>query len=374
MIRKGDLDILSCELDPTLEAIANAGVGKTKQTFALNMVTGWNAGAWIAVGALLATISWAHFSTFDTGVATFVFAAVFPIGLIGIIFMGGADLFTGDCSITPFAGMTKKTTWAGMLRNWTCALSGNFIGSVCFAWIIALSYLYGSGAAATKAIGIAAGKVAWGSSFFNWNYLGWALTYVFKGIVCNFLVNWAIWQAFKSNQNLMAKVVNIWFPIMAFVAVGSEHLIANMFFIPVGIFYGASVTWSQAFLINFAPVLVGNMLGGYIFIGLNYWFNTGAQQVDDDPNEPRNDIRGLKRMIKFLGPLFIGMGVLLGVFIIIPGLIALALEVGVVPGSGVITFLTLGNPMESIVIPLILIGYFIVMAMILRILLRKAKL
>ena len=115
--------------------------------------------------------------------------------------------------------------------------------------------------------GIAVAKVNWAS---YGNYFSWFGTYIFKGIVCNFLVNWAVWQAFKSNSNLMAKVFNIWFPIFAFVAVGSEHLIANMYFIPVGIFYGASVTWSQAFLVNFTPVIIGNVIGGFVFIGINY--------------------------------------------------------------------------------------------------------
>ncbi|NHI94242.1 MAG: formate/nitrite transporter family protein [Candidatus Lokiarchaeota archaeon] len=364
-------------LDPTVEAIANAGIGKCKQTFALNMVTGWNAGAWIAVGALLATITWGHFSTLNTNVATFMFAAVFPIGLIGIIFMGGADLFTGDCSITPFAGMTKKTTWSEVMRNWTCALSGNFIGSVCFAMIIALSLLYGTGVHAVKAVGIAEAKVNWGA-FGGYGF--YFMTYIFKGIVCNFLVNWAIWQAFKSNDNLMAKVVNIWFPIMAFVAVGSEHLIANMYFIPVGIFYGANVSWSQAFLVNFLPVLIGNVIGGYLFIGVNYWFNTGAKTIDDDPSAPRDDVKGIFRILEFLLPIIIMTTILAITLIAIPGLISLGIESltgWLFPWygtSGLISFLYLGNAVKAIILPIVLIVYFILAAIALRKIFRKVNL
>ena len=66
--------------------------------------------------------------------------------------------------------------------------------------------------------------------------------------------------------------MGVWFPIMAFVALGFEQCVANMFFIPVGIFYGANVTWGQFFVANLTPVTLGNIVGGAIFVGLIYWY------------------------------------------------------------------------------------------------------
>lgn len=359
-------------LDPTLDAIASSGLKKTKQSFAQNLLTGWNAGAWIALGSMLATIVATKVASDWAG---FMFAAVFPLGLIGIIIMGGADLFTGDCMITPMAEFTKKVKVNELYRNWFLALGGNLIGSICFAWIVSLSLIYGTGiesAAAAKAIGIAEGKIALVSQ----DFFGGFMTMVFKGIICNLLVNFAIWQAVKSNTNLMAKVFNIWFPIMAFVAVGSEHVIANMYFIPVGIFSGANVTWMQAFIFNFLPVLTGNMIGGYVFMGLNYWFSTGCNDIEETERIQHSDAARISKVLKQLLPLILGWILLIFVYILVPAGIAALLESSITAYAGYarISFMAtpmIGNLMTDFIIPLIIIFYVIGISIVMRIAFQK---
>jgi formate/nitrite transporter len=97
----------------------------------------------------------------------------------------------------------------------------------------------------------------------------WVL--LLRGIGCNWLVCLAIWLAIASDD-VTGKILGIWFPIMAFVALGFEHYIANMFFIPLGIYYGAQVSWYQFFVVNLIPVTLGNIIGGSFFVGVIYWF------------------------------------------------------------------------------------------------------
>jgi len=92
-----------------------------------------------------------------------------------------------------------------------------------------------------------------------------------KGIACNLLVNVAILLAF-SSKNMIGKFFGIWFPIMAFVASGFEHSVANMYFIPTGILLGANVTWGDFLYWNLLPVTIGNIIGGMVFIGCVYQF------------------------------------------------------------------------------------------------------
>lgn len=74
-----------------------------------------------------------------------------------------------------------------------------------------------------------------------------------------------------ASDDIIGKIFGIWFPIMAFVTIGFEHVVANMFFIPVGIFIGG-VTWSQFFINNMIPATLGNIVGGGIFVACLYWY------------------------------------------------------------------------------------------------------
>ncbi len=113
-------------------------------------------------------------------------------------------------------------------------------------------------------VGIAQAKVSQGF-----------LVLLLKGIGCNWLVCLAVWLA-VSSEDLTGKILGIWFPIMAFVAIGFEHSVANMYFIPAGIFYGAQVTWGQFLLNNLLPVTIGNVIGGAFFVGVVYWYLYGS--------------------------------------------------------------------------------------------------
>jgi formate/nitrite transporter len=93
-----------------------------------------------------------------------------------------------------------------------------------------------------------------------------------KAIGCNWLVCLAVWLA-NAADDVIGKIFGIWFPIMAFVTIGFEHSVANMFFIPLGMFLGAEgVNWSTIIINNLIPVTLGNIVGGAIFVACIYWF------------------------------------------------------------------------------------------------------
>ena len=112
---------------------------------------------------------------------------------------------------------------------------------------------------------------------------------VFLGIFANALVCLAVWLCIGA-RTATDKILAIIFPITAFVAAGFEHSVANMYFIPIGLFIKsfapaefwnqvgvtaadyANLTWSNFFLVNLLPVTIGNIIGGAIMVGLVYWF------------------------------------------------------------------------------------------------------
>jgi formate transporter len=236
--------------------ISKVGVSKCKLNFWNVVILGVLAGAFIAFGAQLATRMGALI-TFDSGISTLVMGSVFSVGLM-LVVIAGAELFTGN-NLMWMSVLAGEAKFSQMVSKWVIVFITNFIGSILIAWFMHASGLV-SGAIADKAIAIATAKV--GLDF-------WPA--IFRGIMCNWLVCLAVWLALASHD-VVGKIFGIFFPIMAFVASGFEHSIANMYFIPIGMFVDTtgSITWG-GFFSNMIPVTIGNIIGGAGFVATIYW-------------------------------------------------------------------------------------------------------
>lgn len=244
--------------------------GDPLQVFALAVL----AGAFIAFGAAFFTVV-----TYDTGhlaggLLRLLGGLVFCLGLI-LVVVAGAELFTGN-NLIVMAFVDGQVTLAQLLKNWMIVYLGNFIGAMGILLMIYFSghWQIADGAVGSKAIAIANSKVN----------LSW-LEAFFRGILCNVLVCLALWLCF-AGRTVVDKVLAILFPISAFVAMGFEHSVANMYFIPAGLLASQDSALLQSLLPisldnltvsgfvwnNLLPVTLGNMLGGGFFVGLVYWF------------------------------------------------------------------------------------------------------
>jgi len=201
------------------------GVNKVTMPILNIVILGILAGVYIAFGAALATlVGYDAASKVGTGIAQILAGSVFSVGLI-LVVIAGAELFTGN-NLMITSVLEKEYGPLRMVSHWGIVYAANFIGAVLLALIMYESGLWkmASNAIGTKAISIASAKVnlSFGEAFF-------------RGIGCNWLVCLAVWMAFSAKE-LAGKVLVIYFPIMAFVALGYEHCVANMYFIPMGLF------------------------------------------------------------------------------------------------------------------------------------------
>jgi formate/nitrite transporter len=250
-----------------------AGTYKAKLNFSNLLVRGFMAGLFIAVGAALATVCSTDIAT--PGIKQLILGSVFPVGLIAIV-LTGMSLFTGDTMLIPMAAMHKQVNWSRVFYVWVIVYVANFIGSVFWAYLMHVGPFLKldpqTGAQDLTAFGASAVKIA-EAKVLGYKAAGGIgiFSATMKGIACNLLVNIAILLAI-SSKNMVGKFFGIWFPIMAFVSSGFEHSVANMYFIPAGIFNGANVTWADFLVYNLAPVTVGNIIGGFLFIGVVYYY------------------------------------------------------------------------------------------------------
>lgn len=223
------------------------------------------AGAFIALGGLYFVIVKSDVSL-GFAAKQVLGGVTFSLGLI-LVIVAGAELFTGN-NLLAMAWADGKISTRELLRNWAIVCVGNFIGAAGMALLVFLSHHpeMNNGVIAQEYIRIASVKVA--MPFW---------TAFFRGVLCNILVCMAVWMAF-AGRSVIDKAVAIVFPISAFVAAGFEHSIANMFFIPLAMLLqkfdnsGVSsntITWA-GFFNNLVPVILGNIVGGSVLVGLVY--------------------------------------------------------------------------------------------------------
>ncbi len=240
------------------EEVVRTCKGKTTMRWDRLLVLGFLAGVYIAIGSQLAVTAAAGQTI--PGIQKLIFGAVFPVGLM-LVVIAGSELFTGNTMMPTIACLQKEAKWLGLLKNWAGSYIGNFAGAVFAAYFLAV------------ATGLFM-KEPWLSYITSIAQAKCNLTFLeafWRGVGCNWLVCLAVWMA-MSSEDIVGKIFAIQFPIMAFVAIGFEHCVANMFFIPAGIFANGAVSWGDFLWRNLLPVTLGNIVGGTIFVGLIYWW------------------------------------------------------------------------------------------------------
>ena len=248
--------------------------GKTELSLFRMILLGIFAGMFIACGASASSVAMHNIS--NVGLARLVAGTIFPVGLMMIVFVGG-ELFTGDCLMIMGCLHGKFSVWS-MIKVLLIVFLSNFIGSALIAGLVnASGQLHYSG----DLLGAFTIKVAMGKLNMSFG------TAFASAIMCNIFVCIAVLMA-AAAKDISGKVWAIFFPIMAFVVSGYEHCVANMYYIPAGIFASANnaylkaaetaygytasqlevLTWGSFLIKNLVPVTLGNIVGGMIFVGL----------------------------------------------------------------------------------------------------------
>lgn len=212
------------------------------------LLLGALAGAFIAFAGVAASIGGALGGKLAS-------ATIFPIGLT-MVLLAGSELFTGNCLfLMPL--LRRNITAGHMLRNWVAVYLGNLLGSVAVAFLVVQCGTLDGIAEAAVAAAVTKAALPFGVA-------------LLRGVLCNFLVCLAVWMAFCA-QSAGGKVVSLFGPIFLFVLCGFEHSVANMYYIPAGIFLAENgeVTWLSLWQ-NLLPVTLGNMVGGCGLGGILY--------------------------------------------------------------------------------------------------------
>lgn len=235
---------------------ANLSVGKT-------LMLAFLAGMFIGIAGIGAMI--ASCMVPNGSISKLINGCVFPGGL-AMVMLAGSELFTGDCLMV-ISVFEKRIKVMKMLKTWLLVWVGNFAGGLFISAMVVYGHTMSlfNGGLAQAAVNVAAAKC-------NITFADGLI----RGVMCNILVCIAVWIGF-AEDSAAGKVVAIFLPILVFVVSGYEHSVANMTYIPTGLFtameYGIEadgLNWFNFLIKNEIPVTIGNILGGGL-LGLLYW-------------------------------------------------------------------------------------------------------
>ncbi|MDR0513708.1 MAG: formate/nitrite transporter family protein [Coriobacteriaceae bacterium] len=243
------------------------------------LVLGFAAGMFIGFGAVISSVA-AH-ALGDAGMVRLVSGLLFPVGLCLVVILG-TELFTGNALMVT-AALDKRISWGALARNWALVYVGNLLGAVSLA---ALMAFFGHLDIGARALAVYTAKVAAAK-----DSLPWMNAFVL-GAFCNVLVCAAVYLG-SSAQDTAGKILGLYLPVMAFVVAGFEHCVANMYYIPAGIFANMNPAYSSliadaginvaalgfdAFITaNLIPVTLGNIVGGAA-VGLLLYSTHGTRK------------------------------------------------------------------------------------------------
>ncbi len=273
------------KIQQVVSAHIEKSMERVKMPFIKMALLGVLSGMSIAGGAAASNVVMHGIS--NVGLARLAGGAVFPVGLMIIVFLGG-ELFTGDCLMI-LGVLDRKIRSAAMLRVLALVYVANLVGSVLFALLVSTSgqYDYSNSLLGAYTVKVALTKagLSSGSGFVS-------------GILCNIFVCAAVMMT-GAAKSAAGKLWSAFFPIMAFVVSGYEHCVANMYYIVAGIIaaskpeyaakamelYGyteqelASLNFGSMFAVNLLPVTIGNIVGGMVFVAMPMYYLTKKRDV-----------------------------------------------------------------------------------------------
>lgn len=254
------------------------GQAKAHERWDKTLVASFLAGAYIAFGALVSLVTSAGLDPkMWGGIPTLITGLTFSLGLV-LVLIAGSDLLTGNMLLVPISALSRKLGWGAIGRNFTLVLIGNLAGSLFVAFFLAVETgVVGHGGAGGSG-GIVYERLASIVTAKGINETDWQV--FLRAVGCNWLVCLAVWISLAADS-VSGKILGILFPITAFVAMGFDHVVANMFFLPAGIFADVpGLGWGDV-VRNLIFAFLGNLVGAVVFVASTYWY---LYLRDDDPS------------------------------------------------------------------------------------------
>lgn len=256
--------------EETLADVGDAAATKARlasEQLGAYLVHSAMAGAYVGLGIALIFALGTPLAAAGSPFTGVVMAGTFGIAL-SLVIVAGSDLFTGNTMVMTVGALRGRTGWDDLVRVWGWSWAGNLAGSALLAGLVVAAGTFDGSTALV--LEVAGSKMN-----------GDPLTLFAKAILCNWLVVLAVWSAIKVD-NEVARLLMVWWCLLAFIGSGYEHSVANMTLLSMAnlLPHGADVSWA-GMAYNLSVVTAGNIVSGAVMMGAAYWFVTDAERSTD---------------------------------------------------------------------------------------------
>jgi nitrite transporter NirC len=244
------------------ESLAVSKAKQVKASLPKYLLSSMLAGAFVGVAIVLLLMTSAGLVTGQNPAAKLVQGGVFGVALTLVVF-AGAELFTGNNMIMLQGLWARKVRLTDLVLVWVASCVGNLLGSLGFAALVNAAGIVTAGGAPGRptAFESALGAIASGKAGLDGGQL------FFRAVLCNFLVCLALWMAARATSDA-AKLIVLWWALLAFIASGFEHSVANMTGLGLAALIGVG-EWGDLWR-NLLFTIPGNVLGGGVLVGVAY--------------------------------------------------------------------------------------------------------
>lgn len=257
---QGEVAISGVLTPPQIYArAAEMGAYKTSLPWWKIILLGAVAGCYVSLGgALLLTVApnCPGLASSNPGLQKYLMGAIgFPYALLAIL-VCGSELFTGNTALATVAVLEGKASMKGLAKSWSCSYLGNIIGCAFGLFLFSNTGLLPQLKTGAEMLALVKTAAPLKETFI-------------KAICANWFVCLAVWQSIAA-QSFGGKFIACLGPVSAFVCIGLEHCIANMFFVPLGIICGAQTNMGKFIIHNLIPVTLGNIFAGTVLVAAVY--------------------------------------------------------------------------------------------------------
>ena len=237
-------------------------------------VLAFAAGSFIAFGAMLSVVLTIGIT--PVGLTRLLLGIGFSAGFT-LVILSGSALFTEVNVLVPEAFLSGRgSSHVRLLRFWAIVYVGNLVGALFVGAMLNAGDVVGPTEAA-RLTEIIHEKMR----FQDMGVHGW-FRVVASGLLANWLVGMAAFLA-TAARTVSGKILGIFLPILAFVALGLQHVPANMGYFAIGLIHGnIGTSWEAALAWNVLPATIGNLIGGGVLVATLFWFTFGSDPSQRD--------------------------------------------------------------------------------------------